>query len=136
MYYADQTGKRLENYNTRNLPELLGLGSAIDFRNLIGGGLIEGRVRELKNYLRGRMGNRPYLKIKTPAHESLSAGITVVEVDGWDAKTVQKRLVEEFRIDCRAMTAHELNGLRISTSYYNTKDEIDRLIEALDVIYG
>ena len=33
--HTDKSIRRLENYNTRNLPEVLGMGSAIDFINKI-----------------------------------------------------------------------------------------------------
>ena len=34
--HEDESIRRLENYNTRNLPELLGLGAAVEFYNKIG----------------------------------------------------------------------------------------------------
>lgn len=134
--YEDSSIRRFENYNTRNFPELLGLGTAIDFLNLIGSARIERRVLELKHYFRKQAASRPYLNIKTPAPDSLSAGITTVEVKGHKVTDVRNTLLEKYKIDCRPMGMFGLNGLRISLSIYITKKDIDYLMNALDEIAG
>jgi selenocysteine lyase/cysteine desulfurase len=40
-------------------------------------------------------------------------------------------LAERHRIDCRPMISHGLNGLRISLSVFNSKDEVDLLVDML-----
>jgi selenocysteine lyase/cysteine desulfurase len=130
-YYKDTTARQFENYNTRNLPEVLGLGTAIDYHNLIGGGAVQARIYELKNYLRNAVEQEPFLALKSPAPDTLSAGITSVEVKDMDVRTVANRLEAEYRIVCRPIWAFGINGLRVSTSIFNNKKEIDRFIEAL-----
>ena len=49
--YEDTSIRRLENYNTRNLPEVLGFGAALDYRETIGGEKIEARIYELRHTL-------------------------------------------------------------------------------------
>jgi selenocysteine lyase/cysteine desulfurase len=134
--YEDQSIRRFENYNTRNLPELLGLGTAIDFLNLVGMETIEKRVYQLKHYFREQVQSRPYLNIMTPQPDTLSAGISTVEVLGRNVKEIRNSLLEKYRIDCRPMDIFGLNGLRISLSIYNTKKDIDYLMQALDHIAG
>ncbi|MBZ5495703.1 MAG: aminotransferase class V-fold PLP-dependent enzyme [Acidobacteriia bacterium] len=129
--WEDKSVKRFENYNTRNLPEVLGLGTALDFRNLIDAGRIEGRIRELKQYFRERLSGKPYYKFKTPAPDSLSAGITTVEVEGSKVTELGQKLTAR-QIDCRAMTEFGLNGLRISLTIYNTKSDVDHLVQSLE----
>lgn len=116
--YEDKSIRRFENYNTRNLPEVLGLGTALDFRNLIGAERIEKRVLDLKRYFRERLSAKPYFKIKTPGPDSLSAGITTVEMEGQSAAELASKLSEKYRTDCRPMTEFGLNGLRISLSIF------------------
>jgi selenocysteine lyase/cysteine desulfurase len=127
----DESIRRLENYNTRNLPEVLGLGVAVDFQNLLGPERRQARIFELKKYLRSRIGDDPTLAIKTPASDELSAGITTIEVVGHDVKEVATALAERYRIDCRPMSTHGLNGLRISLSVFNSKDQVDTLVGEL-----
>jgi selenocysteine lyase/cysteine desulfurase len=129
--WEDKSVKRFENYNTRNLPELLGLGAALDFRNMIDGGRIEARTRDLKHYFRERLSEKAHYKFKTPAPDDLSAGISTVEMEGHSVTDLGQKLSAR-QIDCRAMTEFGLNGLRISLSIYNTKRDIDTLVQALE----
>ncbi|MFT5998377.1 MAG: isopenicillin-N epimerase [Neolewinella sp.] len=119
--WENQTIRRLENYNTRNLPELLGLGAALDFRNLIGQERIEKRVFELKHYLLGLLEGDERFVVKTPGADDLSAGIQTVEVIGQNVSDVKNRLSDEYGIDCRPMSGHGINGVRLSLSIYITK---------------
>jgi cysteine desulfurase/selenocysteine lyase len=132
--YQNTSIRRLENYNTRNLPELLGLGAAIEFHNGIGNQKIHDRTYELKDYFRSQVDANPKLKIKTPAHDELSAGIQVVEVLGEKANDVRKKLIDKYKIDCRSMGSFDLNALRISLAIFCTKKDIDYLIKSLDQI--
>ncbi|MFC2157462.1 aminotransferase class V-fold PLP-dependent enzyme [Acidobacteriota bacterium] len=134
--YEDHSIRRFENYNTRNLPEYLGLGSSLDFNSLIGPDRIGERVYELKKYFRSRVDEKSYLRIKTPAHDELSAGITVIEVMGKNVMDVRNRLLEEYKIDCRPMNTHDLNALRISLSIYITKSDIDYLLQSIEKVYN
>jgi selenocysteine lyase/cysteine desulfurase len=129
--YQDKSVKRFENYNTRNLPELLGLGTALDFRTLIGAERIESRIRELKQYFRERLSGKPDFRFKTPVQDSLSAGITTVELQGRVVTELGQKLTAR-QIDCRAMTEFGLNGLRISLSIFNTKSDVDHLVRNLE----
>jgi len=129
--WEDTSIRRLENYNTRNLPEVLGLGVAVDFQNLLGPERRQARIYELKRYLRDRIGNDPAIAFKTPAGDELSAGITTIEVKGHEVREVAKTLAERHRIDCRPMTTHGLNGLRISLSVFNSEEQVDTLVGGL-----
>jgi selenocysteine lyase/cysteine desulfurase len=129
--WEDESIRRLENYNTRNLPEVLGLGVAFDFQNLMGAQRRTARILELKHIFRDRLTDNPAFSMKTPADDRLSAGIQTVEVVGHDVRKVADRLAENHLIDCRPMTTHTLNGLRISLSVFNDEEQIDELVTAL-----
>lgn len=129
--YDDRSIRRFENYNTRNLPELLGLGAALDFRQLIGGQKIEKRIYALKHYFREQLTGDERFVLKTPEADTLSAGIQTVEIVGKEVKDEKERLAEEYQIDCRPMSSHGLNGLRISLAIFNTKQDLDYLLDAL-----
>jgi selenocysteine lyase/cysteine desulfurase len=129
--WDDPSIRRLENYNTRNLPEVLGLGVAVDFQNLLGPDRRQSRIFQLKRYFRQALAGDPAFRIKTPAGDDLSCGITTVEIVGREIRAVAQWLYDTHRIDCRPMTSHELNGLRISLSVFNTEDQVDLLVAAL-----
>lgn len=132
--YEDSSIRRFENYNTRNLPEVLGFGAALDYRAAIGSEHIHERTYALKHYFREQIGKHPKLICKTPEPDALSAGIQVVEVLGKDVRTVKKRLFEDYGIDSRPMTKFGLNAVRLSFAIFITKEQIDGLIAALDHI--
>jgi len=132
-HYNDDSIRRLENYNSRNYPELLGLGSAIDFYNLIGGEKREQRLYELKGYLRASLSDDKFV-FKTPLDDKLSCAIHTVEVKGKKVADVKKSLFDNHKIDCRPMTSHGLNGVRISLSAFITKSDVDYLVKALKEI--
>ncbi len=129
--WEDRSIRRFENYNTRNLPEVLGLGVAVDFQNLIGPPRRTARILELTNAFRNSLEDDPAFTIKTPAGRELSAGITTVEVVGRAAPGVASLLADRYFIDCRPMTSHGLNGIRISLSVFNSVDQVEVLVGGL-----
>jgi len=129
--WENRSIRSFENYNTRNLPEVLGLGVAFDFQNLLRPERRQARIFQLKAFFRDRIGDDPAFAFKTPASDELSCGITTIELVGRDVREVAKVLGEQYRIDCRPMTTHDLNGLRISLSVFNTEDQVDVLVAAL-----
>ena len=134
QHYNDKSIRRLENYNTRNYPEMLGLGVAVDYYNLIGGERREKRLYELKDYFRSAVEADARFKLKTPADDQLSCAIQTVEVVGKKVNDVKNSLWENYQIDCRPMSGFDINGVRISLSVFTTKKEVDYLVEALKAI--
>jgi len=134
--WEDESIRRLENYNTRNLPEVLGLGVAFDFQQLMGPDRRSARILELKSFFRALIEGDSSFAIKTPEDDSLSAGITTVEVVGHNSREVATMLTDRHRIDCRPMSSHDLNGLRISLSVFNDENQINELVASLQEIAG
>jgi selenocysteine lyase/cysteine desulfurase len=132
--YEDESVRRFENYNTRNLPELLGLGVAIDFHDLLGPERKGRRIFGLKRYFRDKISDNPAFRIKTPDADELSCGIVTVELVDHPVTRVERTLAEEYNINVRPMTTFGLNGLRISLSVFNSKADVDFLVDALEEI--
>ncbi len=130
--HTDKSIRRLENYNTRNLPEVLGLGTALAFYDEIGAQKINQRSFELKEYFRSKIENNNKFNLKTPKADNLSCAIQVVEVIGKDVTDVKKQLIDKYNIDCRPMSGFGLNALRFSFAVYITKKDIDYLVNALN----
>ncbi len=132
--YKDPSIRRLENYNTRNLPELLGLGAAIDYRNSIGEDRIHKRTYELKDYFLKAIESSDLIVTKTPSSNDLSAGIQVVEIKGKDVQVVKEELFNDFGIDSRPMSKFGLNAVRLSFAIFIRKEDIDHLVTALKTV--
>lgn len=133
--YTNESIRRFENYNTRNYPEILGLGAALDYHNLIGAEVKEARIFELKKYFRDKLNQTTFANIKTPENNDLSCGITTVEIKGTDVKDVSQQLLDKYHISGRPMSTYGLNGMRISLSIFLTKSDVDHLINAFEEIY-
>ncbi|MDW3192098.1 MAG: aminotransferase class V-fold PLP-dependent enzyme [Cytophagales bacterium] len=132
--HKNLTIRRLETYNTRNLPGVLGLGAALDFINEIGISRINDRSYELKAYFRDRLKDNSKFKLKSPASDDVSCAIQSVEIIGKSVGEAKNELFEQFGIDCRPMSGFGLNALRISMPVYITKADIDYLVEALEAV--
>lgn len=128
--------RMFEDYNTRNLPEYLGLGSSIEFNNLLIQERKQERIYELKRYFRGFIEDDRRFRLVTPASDLLSAGIQVVEIEGKSAGDSARYLTDKYNIDCRPMSTHGLNALRISLSVFNSREDIDILVKGLREFAG
>ena len=132
---ADDPGddaRRFETQGTYDLPVRSALGTALDFLNRIGIGNIERRLRMLSDYLRKALLDVPRLRLLTSrAHDVSSPGSTIFEFEGIDAARWRGPMEAEsfLHVDDHDRDGHR--GLRISTHYYVTTDEIDRCVEKL-----
>ncbi len=129
--YKSPSMRRVEDYNTRNLPELLGVGTSIDFHNALGTEVMSSRMRELRDYFYQSVIENDKIKWHTPVSNELSLHIAAVEVEGKTASELKSFVSDEFNIDTRWMGSHGMNGIRVSLSVYNNEQDIDLLVSAL-----
>jgi isopenicillin-N epimerase len=118
----------LEFEATRDVCPWLAVPAAIDFQDAIGWDRIRARNEEMVDYTRRRM----RLPLHTPTHPDLHGFMTAFRLPaGVDAPALRKHLWDH-RIE--APVVERPNGqylLRVSTHFYNTEQEIDRLAEVL-----
>ncbi len=132
---ADEPGvdaRRYEIQGTYDLPVRAALGTSLDFLNRIGITNIEQRLRTLSDYLRQALLDVPRLRLLTSlSHEISSPGSTIFEFEGINASRWRGPIEEEAKlhVDDHDRDGHQ--GIRISTHYYNTTDEIDRCVDKL-----
>ncbi len=132
---ADDPGddaRRFETQGTYDLPVRAALGTALDFLNRIGIGNIEKRLRMLSDYLRQALLSVPRLRLLTgQGHDISSPGSTIFEFEGINAARWRGPMEAEsfLHVDDHDRDGHQ--GLRISTHYYVTTDEIDRCVDKL-----
>src|SRR5262245_46119577 len=120
--------RRLEFEGTRDWCPWLAVPAAIDFQAGLGFDAIRGRQRELARYVRGRVG---WLRVATPENPELSGAMTAFELsEGVDPARLRERLWQE-RIELPVIERPERLLIRVSTHFYNSEGEVDRLAEAL-----
>lgn len=127
-----EDARRYEIQGTYDLPVRAALGTSLDFLNRIGISNIENRLRTLSDYLRQRLQDVPRLRLLTnPSHDISSPGSTIFEVEGINAARWPGPMQQEanLHVDDHNRDGHQ--GMRISTHYYNTTEEIDRCVDLL-----
>ncbi|RME82695.1 MAG: aminotransferase class V-fold PLP-dependent enzyme [Caldilineae bacterium] len=89
------------------------------------------RMERLREYARERLSANPHLSIFTPPqaagllHFYLPEGVDVAQVDaGLAARGIRIRRIPH------------MNCLRLSTGFWNTEEEVDALVEALEELVG
>ncbi len=117
---------------TVDLPVKAGLDAALSFIAAIGITAISRRTRHLSDYLKAQLAGLPSIRLVSGATAQTSApGSTIFEMEGVDAMEAVPILARRssIHIDEHCRDGH--NAVRISTHFYNTTEEVDRLMNAL-----
>ncbi|PCJ66460.1 MAG: hypothetical protein COA58_06695 [Bacteroidetes bacterium] len=120
-----------EEYGTRNIPIMAGLGSAIDFISTIGIENIEARGKELAKYFRTGLSQHPKIEILTPEDSNFSASMITIRIKNKDNSVIRNQISRENDIHVRLIHENDINGLRISFAIFNSIQEVDSLIHVL-----
>lgn len=133
--YLKELPNRLEA-GTPNIAGAIGLGAAIDYLNKIGMDNIFLYEKKLKTYLIDKLIKLPYIDIINLESDS---GIVSFNIDGIFSQDVAFYL-NKYNIcvragnHCAKILKSETgvkNSLRVSLYFYNTYEEIDKLVELL-----
>ena len=109
-----------------NFAGIFSLGAALDLLVKIGPSHIEARIHELTDYLHDALHNRNF-EIASPSDRCDRAGITIVVVQ--NPEEVVKALTQR-----NILTAARGRGVRVSLHIFNTFEDVDRFVEALEEI--
>jgi selenocysteine lyase/cysteine desulfurase len=108
-----------------NTAGVYGLGAAIDLFLEVGPDRIEEYLLGLSGYLAERLTSKGY-DVVSPGNAGETSAIITCRHERHTPKDLW-RLLREKNIQ----TAPRMNRLRISPHFYNTREEVDALIEAL-----
>lgn len=122
----------LEFEGTRDICPWLAVPDAIDFQAAIGVEKIRERIAELVRYVRHRIGSLG-LKLATPMHPDMHGSLTAFELPfrGPKAAAAMRQAIWKHRIEVPIIERPDRLMIRVSTHFYNTTAEIDRLVEIL-----
>jgi isopenicillin-N epimerase len=122
----------LEFEGTRDLCPWLAVPKAIDFQAEIGWEEIRSHNEELVQYTRKRMGEVSGLQLHTPVHADLHGFMTAFRLRAKTvAKALRQLLWQQHRIEAPVIERPDGLLIRVSTHFYNTNEEIERLAEVL-----
>ena len=95
---------------------------------------IEQRALALGELLRQRLDGVPGCRVLGPQTPDVACGLTTVEVEGWTPEDMVEALERRFRIVARVV--RNPAGVRFSTAYFNTEEEVNRVAGALGEMAG
>lgn len=121
------TGQRFE-YGTHALAPYLAWPAALDWLASLGWSNVQSRQRALAAYLRQRLIAQPGITMHTPLDWERSSALTTFSVAGHKGTDLANALCQQ---GIHTRPVEEFDALRISTAYFNTEAEIDRLLAAL-----
>jgi isopenicillin-N epimerase len=99
----------------------------------VGWDRIRSRIRELALHVRERLAAVPGLELATPVDPALHGPMTAFRLPaGTDPVGLRRHLWEEHRVEAPIIDRPDRLLIRVSTHFYNTEAEIDRLAVALE----
>ena len=131
--------RKYEQVSRRPWPVVAALEDTIDFHNAIGRARIEQRVRALSTYLRAQAAEIPHVHLYTSNDPRLSGAMTSLGMDNVPPQRLREYLRQRFDIYTaeRAKGSrypadpHGVDGIRISTHFYNTFEQVERVLHGL-----
>ncbi len=127
---------RYEKSGQHNIPALCGISAAVDLQLSIGKENIAARARQLSSQLRDGLREIPGVRLWTLDDPQFHAGITTFSVGNLPQDQLVRALQKQEQIIIRSTNQGEVSGLRVSTHFYNTPDEVARLLAALRKLAG
>ncbi len=147
VYEQDTTFAPLPNKfeaGTQNVEGVVGFGAAIDYIEKIGYDKIQKIENELLTYARQKLSNLDYLNLYLTPNEENHSGVISFNIKGVHSHDVASIL--DSQGVCVRSGNHCTQPLmrflgidstcRASFYFYNTKEDVDRLVEALDKAYN
>lgn len=134
------TAERFES-TTLNHPGIAGLGAAIDYWTKIGVETVEASIKDLIKYLINRLVDECEAEIIGTTDTTERTAITCFTLNGLNEVEVVEELRDRYLIICvhgvgrtPARKAFSGDVIRASTQFYNSKRDIDKLIQAIKEI--
>jgi L-cysteine/cystine lyase len=130
--YESAQGAARFDVGSMNLPLLVGQMTSMRWiAEQVGLDWAAKRIVSLGLYAYRRLSEMDGVRLVTP-HERM-AGLVTFVADGIDAQELSNRLSEEHNVIIRYVDTYINNprGNRLSAGFYNTEEDIDRLVEAI-----
>ena len=124
--------RHFEFEGTRDPSAWIAVADAIAFQEEIGFDRICTRIGELTSYVRNRLTGLAGLTLATPDHPEMHGAMTAFNLlPGTDAAGLRCGLWDRYHVEAPIVERPDRLLLRVSTHFYNTEDEVDRLAVAL-----
>jgi isopenicillin-N epimerase len=119
--------RTLETLGQRDDASIAAVTDGLKFQGSIGRAAIEKRSRALAQALMAGLRKLPGVKLWTDPHPARSAAIVIFQPGALDVRKLGAALTAD-RIVCTTRTGDHNPGLRLAPHFYNTMDEMDRVV--------
>jgi isopenicillin-N epimerase len=123
--------RTFESFGQRDEATMIAFREALEFQTRVGRAAIEKRSRELANQLIAGLSKLPEVKVWTTPNPALNAAVVSFQPGSLNAGKLGQVLYEKDRIGTAGRGGGDRGGLRASPHFYNTPEEIDRLVGAV-----
>jgi len=126
--HTDPKGARkYDDLSRRPWPVVAAFEDILDFHLAIGRSRLEQRTRALGSYLRRNAAEIAKVKVYTPMDPAMSCGSSTIGIDGVPGGKLKEYLRQKY--DTYVPSGR--SSLRISTNFFNTFEQCDRVLKAL-----
>ena len=120
-----------ESFGQRDEATMIAFREALEFQMKVGREAIEKRSRQLANQLIAGLSKLPDVKVWTSPNPSLNAAVVSFQPGSLNPQKLGQLLYEKDKIGTSGRGGQDRGGLRASPHFYNTPEEIDRLVSAV-----
>ena len=122
--------KDVEKYNQGLLGEdaLWGFHASVEYFNRIGLENIQNRNRKLSGYLMEKLNNLE-IKVNTPSDPERRGGLVTFNMGSHQMNQKLFKSLKDEGVIVALRYAGGVGGIRVSTQFYNTEEDIDKLYE-------
>lgn len=126
--------EKFEHKGTISLAREEATHTAIQFHQQIGIQLKEARLRHLKNYWAKELEKHQNIHFYTSFKDKYAGGIALFGVKEGDISRISLQLEGKYRIHHTRTSLEGVEGIRISPNIYTSLQDLDRFLEAMDVL--
>lgn len=128
-----QTSAKKFEFCDFNAALIAGWIKALEFIEEIGAENIESAIKKNTNYLKQRLARVRGIRLVTPKDWARSAGLVAIQIEGKEPKAVFNALLKKGIV---VRYTPPPSYLRISVNYFNTREEMDVLVDSLERFIG
>lgn len=123
--------RTFESFGQRDEATMIAFRTALEFQTQIGREAIEKRSRALTQQLIAGLAKLPEVTVWTSPNPALNAAVVSFQPGSLNSGKLGQLLYEKDKIGTAGRGSGDRGGLRVSPHFYNTPEEIDRLVAAV-----
>jgi len=128
VFISSGYGSYSASSGTRNVANIIGLGEAMAWHELIGKRKIEARVLALSAYCKEKLAELKGLEIISPEEEGLTTALVSARLLAMNNREIYLGMRKNNIV---VKVLPQYNALRFSTHMFNTKEDINKMVEQL-----